>query len=142
MWMYFFFLSIRRPPRSTRTDTLFPYTTLFRSCAVGGEGGRLGRRRLDEGPAVEADRTGDRRRFRRIVDAAVVAPQRGQQRVGERQGVLPGGAGGDDGLGGQRRLRGEIAWAPHDRDSEMVPPGLQFHHPAGCARGRTVRQGQ
>src|SRR6056297_1328737 len=27
-----FFLRIRRPPRSTRTDTLFPYTTLFRSC--------------------------------------------------------------------------------------------------------------
>src|SRR3546814_3156763 len=29
--MFFFFLMIRRPPRSTRTDTLFPYTTLFRS---------------------------------------------------------------------------------------------------------------
>src|SRR3546814_7118023 len=28
---YVFFLMIRRPPRSTRTDTLFPYTTLFRS---------------------------------------------------------------------------------------------------------------
>src|SRR3546814_11528809 len=28
---YFFFFMIRRPPRSTRTDTLFPYTTLFRS---------------------------------------------------------------------------------------------------------------
>src|SRR3546814_20596705 len=27
----FFFLMIRRPPRSTRTDTIFPYTTLFRS---------------------------------------------------------------------------------------------------------------
>src|SRR3546814_2812198 len=27
----FFFLMIRRPPRSTRTDTRFPYTTLFRS---------------------------------------------------------------------------------------------------------------
>src|SRR3546814_4852171 len=27
---------IRRPPRSTRTDTLFPYTTLFRSLAAGG----------------------------------------------------------------------------------------------------------
>src|SRR3546814_9530023 len=27
----FFFLMIRRPPKSTRTDTLFPYTTLFRS---------------------------------------------------------------------------------------------------------------
>src|SRR3546814_12445258 len=32
--VYFFFLMIRRPPRSTRTDTLFPYTTLFRSQAV------------------------------------------------------------------------------------------------------------
>src|SRR3546814_9926822 len=29
-----FFLMIRRPPRSTRTDTLFPYTTLFRSAAL------------------------------------------------------------------------------------------------------------
>src|SRR3546814_8697224 len=29
-----FFLMIRRPPRSTRTDTLFPYTTLFRSLPV------------------------------------------------------------------------------------------------------------
>src|SRR3546814_19077757 len=36
-WMFsysllsFYFFMIRRPPRSTRTDTLFPYTTLFRS---------------------------------------------------------------------------------------------------------------
>src|SRR3546814_5225657 len=35
---------IRRPPRSTRTDTLFPYTTLFRSGRAPGaaHGGRLG----------------------------------------------------------------------------------------------------
>src|SRR3546814_963056 len=32
---FFFFLMIRRPPRSTRTDTLFPYTTLFRSKNLG-----------------------------------------------------------------------------------------------------------
>src|SRR3546814_16672771 len=38
--LIFFFLMIRRPPRSTRTDTLFPYTTLFRS--------------VDEGVAVQA----------------------------------------------------------------------------------------
>src|SRR3546814_6678800 len=31
LYMFFFFLMTRRPPRSTRTDTLFPYTTLFRS---------------------------------------------------------------------------------------------------------------
>src|SRR3546814_6608199 len=34
MQFNFFFLMIRRPPRSTRTDTLFPYTTLFRSSPV------------------------------------------------------------------------------------------------------------
>src|SRR3546814_8648592 len=33
--VFFFFLMIRRPPRSTRTDTLFPYTTLFRSSGGG-----------------------------------------------------------------------------------------------------------
>src|SRR3546814_20882071 len=33
MSCFFFFLMRRRPPRSTRTDTLFPYTTLFRSLA-------------------------------------------------------------------------------------------------------------
>src|SRR3546814_6876607 len=32
-FVFCFFLMIRRPPRSTRTDTLFPYTTLFRSAA-------------------------------------------------------------------------------------------------------------
>src|SRR3546814_18229260 len=38
-----FFLMIRRPPRSTRTDTLLPYTTLFRSAAVDGAvGGAAG----------------------------------------------------------------------------------------------------
>src|SRR3546814_3577245 len=39
---------IRRPPRSTRTDTLFPYTTLFRSlaCAAGAAGAVLHRLRV------------------------------------------------------------------------------------------------
>src|SRR3546814_3954315 len=42
---------IRRPPRSTRTDTLFPYTTLFRSIAFpGGCGGRSSRAGLPGGP--------------------------------------------------------------------------------------------
>src|SRR3546814_12822812 len=46
---FFFFLMIRRPPRSTRTDTLFPYTTLFRSVkglrVIRPEGPWHGRRR-------------------------------------------------------------------------------------------------
>src|SRR3546814_20617623 len=51
--MFFFFLLMsRRPPRATRTDTLFPYPTLFRSAyGVGG-------RRLD--------RKGERRQPRRV----------------------------------------------------------------------------
>src|SRR3546814_10054760 len=38
MYVVFFFLMIRRPPRSTRTDTLFPYTTLFRSIGTAPRG--------------------------------------------------------------------------------------------------------
>src|SRR3546814_1261912 len=40
-----FFLMIRRPPRSTRTDTLFPYTTLFRSDPASDGGRRQGSHR-------------------------------------------------------------------------------------------------
>src|SRR3546814_12919200 len=50
---------IRRPPRSTRTDTLFPYTTLFRSpLRLRRQRRRLGdgRRRLDLCRPVSADR--------------------------------------------------------------------------------------
>src|SRR3546814_4654297 len=48
---------IRRPPRSTRTDTLFPYTTLFRSAEVaGGEdlGGAVGAERAGDGVGISA----------------------------------------------------------------------------------------
>src|SRR3546814_5551258 len=44
---------IRRPPRSTRTDTLFPDTTLFRSDREGGAGGC---RRRPQGPQAGARR--------------------------------------------------------------------------------------
>src|SRR3546814_3259880 len=44
-----FFLMIRRPPSTTRTDTLFPYTTLFRSPAGRGHGAT---RQLTVEPAI------------------------------------------------------------------------------------------
>src|SRR3546814_9544797 len=47
---------IRRPPRSTRTDTLFPYTTLFRSDRVP-FGGMFGEIALGGGDALGADRS-------------------------------------------------------------------------------------
>src|SRR3546814_17462375 len=45
--IFFFFLMLLRPPRFTRTDTLFPYTTLFRSAesqTIADTGGHDGRR--------------------------------------------------------------------------------------------------
>src|SRR3546814_7100943 len=57
--MLFLLLSIRRPPRSTRTDTLFSYTTLFRSYL------RERRSRGDAG-AAPRDRRHDRQRRRRF----------------------------------------------------------------------------
>src|SRR3546814_19420572 len=72
---------IRRPPRSTRTDTLFPYTTLFRSEL---EEAHLARRRDGDGLlADEDDATGDLERGEPVA-------QRGKQ-------VLLGGGGTDRG---------------------------------------------
>src|SRR3546814_1257307 len=56
----FFFLMIRRPPRSTRTDTLFPYTTLFRSLhhphrVLAAEHRPLGVHRLHPAPTLQRD---------------------------------------------------------------------------------------
>src|SRR3546814_13115041 len=67
---YFFFLMIRRPPRSTRTDTLFPYTTLFRSLhEVGGEEDRVGTGCREHRLAAEQRRAGTRRQHRETSDA-------------------------------------------------------------------------
>src|SRR3546814_7755477 len=52
------FLMIRRPPRSTRTDPLFPYTTLFRSIGSGRPSGKTA-------PAISPPRPFDRRREQR-----------------------------------------------------------------------------
>src|SRR3546814_2224105 len=58
---------IRRPPRSTRTDTLFPYTTLFRSPAGNGRAGlqRTRRHGCRRSRARGHDRRAARRHARR-----------------------------------------------------------------------------
>src|SRR3546814_16557763 len=78
---------IRLPPRSTRTDTLFPYTTLFRSWAVARRlegavpvaGIHVGRADLDAVLAGVADKLGRR------VEAHRLAVQ---QRGGEDRGIV------------------------------------------------------
>src|SRR3546814_6918562 len=64
MFFFFFFLMIRRPPRSTRTDTLFPYTTLFRS-------GRI------ERAVVEADAAAEAGGLVLLAGGDLARPQRG-----------------------------------------------------------------
>src|SRR3546814_7394567 len=83
----FFFLMIRRPPRSTRTDTLFPYTTLFRShllshqlsIVVGIQILELGQgpRR----PGLAADLAGSRRQ-------GVVDMERSEEHTSELQSLM------------------------------------------------------
>src|SRR3546814_6455681 len=58
MLLFVFFLMIRRPPRSTRTDTLFPYTTLVRS-----DDRQASRRAPDAVADARADRGGARARL-------------------------------------------------------------------------------
>src|SRR3546814_14975009 len=75
MFFFFFFLMIRRPPRSTRTDTLFPYTTLFRS-------GRI------ERAVVEADAAAEAGGLVLLAGGDLARPQRGA--VLGRQGLDDG----------------------------------------------------
>src|SRR3546814_12090758 len=57
--VFFFFLIRRRPPRSTRTDTLFPYTTLFRSFEYGFDQDLLAGKMMEQSAFGDAGRVGD-----------------------------------------------------------------------------------
>src|SRR3546814_6053889 len=81
---FFFFLMIRRPPRSTRTDTLFPYTTLFRSSPA-----RRGwRRRADREARPHQPRLedGEGRQALRFRGARRRRRRQGPRRLRPRQG--------------------------------------------------------
>src|SRR3546814_14480046 len=86
----FFFLMIRRPPRSTRTDTLFPYTTLFRSgfpkCAA--LGFPAGQRPRNSGPVPAK---GAMYCLRRQADGLLVrSPPEGHRTAISVQYLFPG----------------------------------------------------
>src|SRR3546814_5842830 len=78
--IYVFFIMIRRPPRSTRTDTLFPYTTLFRSCEE-----RFGPVSILVNNAGILDLTpiprADVARFRQVLDINLIGPLIGMEVV-------------------------------------------------------------
>src|SRR3546814_5396446 len=70
---------IRRPPRSTRTDTLFPYTTLFRSQVVDDVLGADARGAVGAGVAGEAD-------FADVLEEGI--EQRSEEHTSELQSLM------------------------------------------------------
>src|SRR3546814_4165092 len=77
---------IRRPPRSTRTDTLFPYTTLFRSLRDGADDDAGSRR--GDADADHVARAGDHR-GEELVDAlAEGTAQRSEEHTSELQSLM------------------------------------------------------
>src|SRR3546814_9511840 len=90
---------IRRPPRSTRTDTLFPYTTLFRSLQVDDHAAmhRIDRHRAPVDAAAEArifERAFQRRRreyalvIERVERVAALALVRSEEHTSELQSLM------------------------------------------------------
>src|SRR3546814_4135875 len=84
---------IRRPPRSTRTDTLFPYTTLFRSRRH-----RLRRTVLRAAEQADVHPPEECRRRLRAAARRNLLRRGRQRRLGQCQGLLPG----DDQCAGRR----------------------------------------
>src|SRR3546814_3204902 len=83
---------IRRPPRSTRTDTLFPYTTLFRSPdrVRPDSGGRHGKSRLDNVHAQVFELVGDLQLFFQVHGTAgrLLAVARSEEHTSELQSLM------------------------------------------------------
>src|SRR3546814_6817311 len=107
----------RLPPRVTRTDTLFPYTTLFRSVDLDGEYGRV---QVDHVPGEESPAVGSR--------------------VGEREAVA--GAARDLFVIGMQEQRVEVVGAPRAQARGGV--NLDFRLPVGVCtdhRGRIREPG-
>src|SRR3546814_14234989 len=82
--LFFFFLMIRRPPRSTRTDTLFPYTTLFRSLGDVERGEPFGETIIREQRLVHARPARAERRVKHVVEAS----ERSEEHTSELQSLM------------------------------------------------------
>src|SRR3546814_1263793 len=87
----FCFLMIRRPPRSTRTDTLFPYTTLFRSLLGASPDRRpVGQPAAQPGHAGLRQQRRDRFRLRPVAADAQLGGQadRSEEHTSELQSLM------------------------------------------------------
>src|SRR3546814_7922993 len=115
---------IRRPPRSTRTDTLFPYTTLFRSVLQRLGGGE---------PAVAGSERDVDQRIARLIEIHLAAQDAGDVEID----VLAH-------LARRLRVGGQLDHRL-DRvaDDVALPGGEEVHDEArGCLEGHTLGRGR
>src|SRR3546814_12053277 len=103
---FVFFLMIRRPPRSTRPYTLFPYTTLFRSA------GRSVPWKRRDSPAVRAE----------PVDALSFLLRRQKERNGPSTSSEPAPA-----KAGGERLIFKACWSGRDDPEQIMLVGILDH---------------
>src|SRR3546814_11557685 len=120
---------IRRPPRSTRTDTLFPYTTLFRSAAIDPDGKALADMSAHDGE--EPGRRGDAKEFLGFL------PRAADDRFQRGPDLAGGGLDATDQAVDDCLARRTEADAQGKRLGQAVPAGLF----ARTARPRSGQEG-
>src|SRR3546814_9346976 len=88
--MFLFFLMLRRPPRSTRTDTLFPYTTLCRSTIFDRPGRpQPGRNALGhQHAAVVKGRVSGATPLSACLDGSLISLSRSEEHTSELQSLM------------------------------------------------------
>src|SRR3546814_19642893 len=118
----------RRPPISTRTDTLFPYTTLFRSRPSQGQA------REDEGgddrSEAEPEDTGNR------ADSGQSRGDQGNQNQDQNQGRRAQSGGGNQPQGGQNQNQGGQNQGGQNQGGDSDGAGAQGGHRRRRRRGR------
>src|SRR3546814_125131 len=163
--LYFFFLKIRRPPRSTRTDTRFPYTTLFRSAQRENPVSGLPNFEALRGQAPFGSATVIAARIVNFEDLAAFLPGEGSQQlvdqVARRLALASHGTRLHHDLDGERVAATEISFRPFANDpnrarlrefadksyhviiSDAVPGGIyevQAETPEGDGEGVLLRE--
>src|SRR3546814_11531659 len=138
---------IRRPPRSTRTDTLLPYTTLFRSQGVDEEGERCtGSSAV--APAADEEIHTDQREVEEDVEDQQVERQEDAQRGAleeEEPGVVLARAPlgfRRPGDGGEKQQRGHQCQRQRDAVDADAPSDAEGRYPFGLGRSEDRRVGK
>src|SRR3546814_15173791 len=122
--VFYFFLMIRRPPRSTGTDTLLPYTTLFRSAGRVGQGRYRGGRL--QGLGIEAQAAA-RRKQRGPKGPNSPFRAKGADEAQLQGNVRTGEAAGAD-IGAERGGRAGVGRAVHD--PALLPRHRAYRNPS------------